>query len=115
MMSSDKVTNLAYLTELAKGDASFITEMIHIFLEENPEEVKTLGQAIQENNYENIKSISHHMKSTIPFVGIDLLIGKDLTDIEKLASEKTGIENIKVLFVNVKTVCDKAFNELSIK
>ena len=112
MMSSDKVTNLDYLTELAKGDVSFITEMIHIFLEENPEEVRTLEQAIQENNYENIKSISHHMKSTIPFVGLDLLIGKDLMDIEKLAGEKTGIETIKTLFVNVKTVCGKAFNEL---
>ena len=111
-MSSDKVTNLNYLTELAKGDVSFITEMIRIFLEENPEEVKTLEQAIQENNYENIKSISHHMKSTIPFVGIDLLIGKDLVDIEKLATEKTGLEVIKTLFSNVKTVCEKAFNEL---
>lgn len=107
-----KVTNLDYLTELAKGDASFITEMIHIFLEENPIEIKTLAQAIEETNYENIKSISHHMKSTIPFVGIDLLIGKDLMDIEKLASEKTGIEMIKTVFVNVKTVCDKAFKEL---
>lgn len=115
MMHLDKVTNLDYLTELAKGDASFITEMIHIFLEENPEEVKTLEQAIKENNYENIKSMSHHMKSTIPFVGIDLLIGKDLMDIEKLATEKTGIEVIKTLFTNIKMVCEKAFNELNNK
>ena len=112
MMSSDKVTNLDYLTELAKGDTAFIKEMIGIFLEENPEEVKTLENAITEEQFENIKSISHHMKSTIPFVGIDFLIGKNLSDIEKLASQKTGIENIKALFINVKTVCEKAFNEL---
>ncbi len=112
MTHFDKVTNLDYLKELAKGDANFITEMIHIFLEENPEEIKTLELAIFENNYENIKSVSHHMKSTIPFVGIDLLIGKDLVDIEKLATEKTGIEAIKTLFENVKAVCNKAFDEL---
>ena len=112
MIHYDKVTNLAYLNELAKGDTAFIAEMITIFLEENPEEIKTLEAAIQENQFENIKSISHHMKSTIPFVGIDLLIGKDLLDIEKLASEKTGLGQIKILFENVKTICRKAYDEL---
>lgn len=112
MAPSDKVTNLDYLTELAKGDTDFIKEMISIFLTENPEELKTLELAIQETNFEQIKAISHHMKSTIPFVGIDVLIGKDLLDIEKLASEKTGIDIIKKLFVEVKVVCQKALNEL---
>ena len=111
-MLSDKVTNLSYIKELAKGDTAFINEMVTIFLEENPIEIKTLEHAILEQNYENIKSISHHMKSTIPFVGIDVLIGKDLVDIEKLATEKIGLDIIKTLFVNVKSVCEKAFQEL---
>jgi len=113
MMSYDKVTNLDYLTELAKGDLNFIKEMIGIFLEENPNEIKTLEVAILEQDYTMIKSISHHMKSTIPFVGIDIIIGKELVDIEKLAAEATGIDVIKNLFENVKTVCGKAFNELN--
>lgn len=112
MVHYDKVTNLDYLNELAKGDTAFIEEMISIFLEENPEEIKTLEAAIQESHFENIKSISHHMKSTIPFVGIDLLIGKDLLEIEKLASEKTGLDRIKISFENIKIVCEKAHNEL---
>ncbi len=112
MTSHDRVTNLDYLTELAKGDMGFINEMIGIFLEENPIEIETLEAAIKEERFENIKSISHHMKSTIPFVGIDVLIGKDLIDIEKLAGERTGIDVIRKLFVNVKMVCEKAFNEL---
>ncbi len=107
-----KVTNLDYIKELAKGDTAFIHEMITIFLEENPEEIKNLEQAIEEQDFEKIKSFSHHMKSTIPFVGIDVLIGKDLVDIEKLATEKTGANAIKTLFENVKIVCEKAYNEL---
>lgn len=109
----DTVTNLNYLKELAKGDTNFIQEMISIFLTENPEEVKALETAIDKSEFEQIKTISHHMKSTIPFVGIDIHIGKDLLDIEKLAQEKTGIDNIKMLFEKVKTVCEKAFHELS--
>lgn len=109
-----KVTNLDYLNDLAKGDTGFIKEMVTIFLEENPLEISTLEKAITEQNFENIKSMSHHMKSTIPFVGIDALIGKDLMDIEKLSSEKTGLEIIKSLFVNVKSVCGKAYQELKL-
>ncbi|MBI3519153.1 MAG: Hpt domain-containing protein [Bacteroidetes bacterium] len=112
MTSSDKVTNLDYLNDLAKGDTGFIQEMIQIFLTENPEEIKNLEQAIEEINYNAIKSISHHMKSTIPFVGLDKLIGKDLLDIEKLAGEQIGIEKIKILFAEVKTTCNRAFEEL---
>lgn len=113
MSQQNKVTNLDYLSELAKGDTIFIREMISIFLEENPQEINSLEAAIEEVQFENIRSLSHHMKSTIAFVGIDLLIGKDLMDIEKLASEKTGIDTIRTLFVNVKTICGKAFNELN--
>jgi HPt (histidine-containing phosphotransfer) domain-containing protein len=108
-----KITNLDYLNELSKGDPAFINEMVTIFLTENPEEVRILEEAIKEKNYETIKSMSHHMKSTIPFVGIDVIIGKDLTDIEKLAEEKTGIEAIQTLFKNVKQTCEQAFEELN--
>lgn len=112
MSTVNKVTNLDYLKDIAKGDTIFIHEMISIFLEENPIEIKNLEQAISEQHFENIKATSHHMKSTIPFVGIDILIGKHLVDIEKLATSKTGIEIIKTLFEEVKIVCDKAFLEL---
>ncbi len=113
MEPGDTVTNLTYLKELAKGDTNFINEMVTIFLTENPEELKTLESSIQAHNYDQIKMISHHMKSTIPFVGIDAYIGKDLMDIEKLAEEKTGIDTIKILFEKIKVICEKAFQELS--
>ncbi|MES2513669.1 MAG: Hpt domain-containing protein [Bacteroidota bacterium] len=113
MESPDRVTNLNYLNELSKGDAEFINEMVGIFLSENPDEVTILETAIQNNDYETISSMSHHMKSTIQFVGLDLMIGNELSEIEKLANEKTGLEIIKTLFVTVKATCNKAFEELS--
>jgi hypothetical protein len=113
MIQADKVTNLDYLKELAKGDTKFVKDMIKLFLAENPEEIKQLEQAIQKHHFELIRSISHHIKSTIPFVGLDLHINQDLSDIEKWATEKTGIECIGSLFTKVKVVCEKAFHELN--
>jgi HPt (histidine-containing phosphotransfer) domain-containing protein len=107
------VTDLTYLKDLAKGNEVFVKEMIGIFLTENPEEIKQLEKAIEEINFEKIKSISHHMKSTIPFVGIDKYVGNDLLQIEHLAAEKNEIESIQTYFAHVKLVCQQAFQELS--
>ena len=112
MSTQKKVTNLDYLTELSKGNKDFILEMIEIFLTENPEEIRILENAISEQNFEHIKAAAHKMKSTIPFVGLDKLIEKDLSEIEKLSLEKTDIQHIQLLFSNVKTICLKASVEL---
>ena len=113
IIHAKKVINLDYLTELAKGDTRFIKEMINLFLLENPEEIKQLEKAIREHHFESIRSISHHMRSSILFVGLDLLIDRELSDIEKSAEEKAGIENIETLFTIVKEVCVKALDELN--
>jgi HPt (histidine-containing phosphotransfer) domain-containing protein len=112
-MIVNKVTDLTYLTELSKGDTNFVKEMIDIFLAENPAEITQLEQAIEKTDFEKIKFISHHMKSTIPFVGLDIHIGNDIYQIENLAGEKKEIETIRTHFAPIKSICQKAFQELN--
>ena len=113
MPPKNKYTSLGYLNELAKGNEKFIKEMVGIFLTENPQEIIRLELAIQETNYECIQSVSHHMKSTISFVGLDLIIGKDLSAIEQLAIDKKEHQTIITLFEKVKLICEIAIEELS--
>lgn len=113
MILPQKVTNLTYLNEISKGDANFIKEMISIFLSESPDEISQLGKAITSVNFDKIRSVSHHMKSTIPFVGLDLLIGKELEQIEDLALNKKDIQTISTHFLKVQAVCQQAYQELS--
>ena len=110
-----KVTNLDYLTGLSKGNSSFVEEMIEIFLTENPEEIRLLESGINDKNYALIKASAHKMKSTIPFVGLDIIIGEHLSEIETICTEKGNIQNIIELFSKVKNVCLKAIEELQNK
>lgn len=112
---SDKVTDLSYLIAISKGNKAFIDEMIDIFLTENPLEIELLESAIQEQDHIAIKAYAHKMKSTIPFVGIDKLIEKDLEEIELLAAEKKDVEKIIVLFSEIKKICLLAAEELNSK
>jgi HPt (histidine-containing phosphotransfer) domain-containing protein len=133
-----RVTDLAYLTTLSKGDTLFIKEMIRIFLEENPREVLALETSIRENNFEGINVAAHKLRSTAPFVGIDKLIEKNLGEmialaennsilkkieinpgdnpeiqkIEIVTSDKTVIERLEKLFNEVREVCERAREEL---
>ncbi|HKC67400.1 MAG TPA: Hpt domain-containing protein [Bacteroidia bacterium] len=114
MILPQKVTNLDYLNEISKGDADFIKEMISIFLTETPDEIKQLQKAITETDFQKIRAISHHMKSTIPFVGLDIIIGDELLQIEDLALDKQDIKTISNNFTKVQAVFKQAHQELSI-
>lgn len=112
MNSHKNVINLDYLIQLSKGNNTFVKEMIEIFLTENPEEIRSLESGINDKNYALIKAAAHKMKSTIPFVGLDAIIGDDLSEIEKLCLENGNIQRITELFSKVKNICLKAMEEL---
>jgi HPt (histidine-containing phosphotransfer) domain-containing protein len=108
-----KITDLSYLVGLSKGNPQFVSEMIRIFLEENPKEVELLGIAIREKNFPAIKASAHKLKSTTPFVGINKIIGEETAEVEKLATDKTEIEKIEKLYERIKEICSRATVELS--
>lgn len=113
-MSTQNVINLTYLNEISKGDKNFIDEMIGIFLSETPDEIKELEKAINHADFEKIRAISHHLKSTVPFVGLDLVIGPELAKIEDFALNKKEIETISNHFKKVKEVFKMAHQELGV-
>jgi HPt (histidine-containing phosphotransfer) domain-containing protein len=107
-----KVTDLTYLNDLAKGDDEFVTEMLSIFINENPIELKNIENGIETSDYQAIKNAAHKLRSTIPFVGIDKLIEKETIEMEQLAADKGDLNQIKNLFSKVQEVCRKALLEL---
>lgn len=109
---SPKIVNLDYLIEISKGDSKFVNEMIKIFLTENPDEIKALEKCIEEKNFEAIKIIVSKLRSTIPFLGLDKIIEKEVTEVETLATDKVDIGKIKTLFSKIKKVCEMSCIEL---
>lgn len=131
----EQVTDLEYLKKLSKGNTEFMRDMIRIFLEENPAEIGTLEQAIEERDFRLINAAAHKLKSTVPFVGIDRSISGEISEIETLAKSKAGdplmpelqaaparapflptdrelIARIEKLFLKIKCICRRACDEL---
>jgi HPt (histidine-containing phosphotransfer) domain-containing protein len=110
--NTKKIIDLNYLTALAKGNKAFVMEMVSIFLTDNPVELQALENGIKEKNFEKIKSVAHKLKSTLPFIGIDKLIGTEVVEIESLGTTQSDLPGIESRFKKVKEVCERAYTEL---
>ena len=107
-----KVINLDYLKELSNGNTQFISKMINLFLIENPKDINQLEESIHESNYKAISSTAHKIKSSLPFVGLNISIGEQISKIEQLANQHLGLLEIVQLFEQVKNTCTLAVQEL---
>ena len=107
-----KIINTGHLNALSRGNVSFIKEIVAIFLEQNPIEIKELEQAIKLKDYDTIRSIVHKMKTSVGFIGLEQLL-EPLNQIETLAIENGNITTIQLLFNHIKTTCEEAVYELT--
>lgn len=104
--------NLDYLYELARGDMAFIREMVSVFLDEIGAELDKLSQQIRSSDFSGIKHLSHKLRSSIPYVGLDSVIGEDLAEMEDLARDHSQLSKIQHHFKKVRSVCEEAAQEL---
>ena len=107
----ESTINKASLYSLSRGNTVFIIEIVSSFLEQNPKDIKELETAISQIDYASIKMISHKMKTSVGFIGLEQLL-PDLNYIEDLAIKKENIKELQLAFDKVKIICDLAMYEL---
>lgn len=83
LAESSNVMNLSVLEELAEGDKAFMSDMVKLFVNQAPRELKLLKIAISHRDYPAIKGIAHKMKTTAVYFGLDQA-KKVFTELEKL-------------------------------
>lgn len=108
---ANRIISQEHLNSLSRGNKEFIKEIIDIFLDQNPRELNDLENAIKEKNYPAIKTISHKMKTSVGFIGIDQLLSP-LAKIEELSQKGEEIKQIELLFESAKHTCLLAREEL---
>jgi HPt (histidine-containing phosphotransfer) domain-containing protein len=62
--------DLALLLEIADGSDEFIVDSIEMFLEQTPESLQQVSDAINAQDWSTAGSAAHKMKSTLGFFGM---------------------------------------------
>ena len=72
-MSEEKevVIDLSYLREVASDNTEFMIEMIDIFLAQTPGYIDQLTAAIDQKDWSKMADLSHKIKPTMSFVGVE--------------------------------------------
>jgi|GEM_PF-736035 len=111
--ASEGALDLAYLNAISLGNPDFVTEILDMFANQIPTELSRLEKAIANSSFKSIKSISHKLKSSVPMVGLDKKLLPILSEMEKLAEDKSELPAIKKYFSTVKIDCLKAVKQIT--
>ena len=87
MPNSDPDLDLSLLYEIADGSNDFIIESIDMFLDDVPGLFGSMGQAMADNNWTELSSSAHKLKSSLGFFGMATSQSL-MQDIELAAKER---------------------------
>jgi PAS domain S-box-containing protein len=109
-----KIVNLNFLIKSMRGKKEVIHDTITIFLNQAPEDLSLINEAVIKSDFAAIKKSSHRMKSTVSIMGISEM-EYILEEMELLGLEGKDIETIKKLNHSLNLLHDKAVQELQLE
>jgi hypothetical protein len=96
------------------NNEKFILDMLAIFKNQLPVDLKIMEQAIQELNFLGIYKSAHSIRNSVNLFGLNKYIGQDLLQIEKWAHANEKWEEIQTYFIRIRDICDLALEEINL-
>lgn len=100
-MPQEKLYDLSFLMKLSNGDKEFIQEMVSTFLEMMPEYLANSEKYLDKGNMDALSQETHKFIPGVSFLGVKSMEA-DLMKLEDLTKKKENLEEVPVLFGNVK-------------
>lgn len=108
---SNKYIDLDYLKQISNGSNEFIYQMITVFMEEIPNEIKNMEKHLKNNDWQALKATAHKMKPSFSFMGV-----KELEDsiqaIESNCTEGKSLDRLPGLIERVRNITEDVIREL---
>lgn len=103
--------NLSKVYAISDNDVDFARQIVVLFTEEVPPEIKNIRQGLKEKDYEKVYHAAHKIKPTLDMLGMDLAY-EDVLAIEKWSRSEGKKKEIKDVFKSLKDYLDQALKEL---
>jgi PAS domain S-box-containing protein len=109
--ATEKLYDLALVSDLARGNKDFIFNLAKIFIETVPPTAKEMLEACEQKKWEQMGKLAHKLKSTIDTMCINSL-KDDIRAIEKNGKEKKELELTATLVQKADTVIGQVAQQL---
>ena len=106
--------NLDYLELMSDGDDSMKKVLLEMLIVELPDEIVKMRSLEQASNWAELSSVSHKMKSTLSYVGNEIMTISNKT-IEKNTKNNESLEEIPTHMDTLETNLERVMTELKIE
>ena len=106
--------NLDYLDMMSDGDIEMKKVMLDMLFEELPQEISKMRTLTDASDWNEMKAVSHKMKSTLSFVGCDDMTTSN-SEIESICKAGTGTEEVTTLLAVMENKLDSVMAELKME
>lgn len=106
--------NLDYLNLMTDGDNDMKQVMLDMLFEELPQELEKMNQLHTESAWEELKAVSHKMKSTMSFVGNKAMTEAN-REVEAILKDGGDKNKIAGLLATLNEYQPKVLTELKIE
>lgn len=103
--------NLSLLKEMAAGNQEFMDEVLHMFITTTPDSLQKMKDALENENWDQLKGIAHRLKSSMFLIGIKEL-EMNMATIEQSAQKQNDRHLIGSLLARTQLICDLAIKQL---
>lgn len=105
------IYSLDKINEMADGDDDFINSVISVFLEEVPQDLEGLENALEAGNYEQVYQLAHKIKPNVDLLGMEQTRAAAL-QIETLGKSEANMAEIQSVFPSLKKDIEQVVSEL---
>lgn len=103
--------NLAKVYAISDDDEDFVRQIITLFVEEVPGDVKEIKEGIKEKDYAKAYGYAHKTKPTLDLLGMDAA-KEEILQIEQWTRDKGKKKEIKEVYKSLKVRVDAALEEV---
>jgi hypothetical protein len=103
--------NLAKVYEISENDIEFALQIVTLFFEEVPAEIRSIKVAIEEKDYTRTYASCHKIKPTLDLLGMDMAYEENI-QIMTWAKAEGKRKEIKEVFKSLKNRVDLAVKEI---
>ncbi|MEN1785486.1 MAG: Hpt domain-containing protein [Bacteroidota bacterium] len=103
--------DLSKINEMAEGDDDFIVSVIAVFLEEVPNDLNALEDAIAAKDFEQIGKLAHKIKPNVDLLGMEQT-RLNAYELELLGKNAGSIAEIETKFPLLKKDVEQVVAEL---
>lgn len=111
-LSAGKLYDLTLIDKMCRGNQEQVAKMVKVFVNEISQSAEDINSAFSEKNFSSIKKLTHKVKPTLTYFGVEKL-QKELLEIEALILKDFEITVLESHINNFTDLTTKVVEELN--